>query len=481
VTLKELLRGVNYISANLPLSTPVEHICAHSEECTKGSLFFAMRGQTNDGNNYVNDALVKGAAVIVSEFPQPDSVPHIIVENIRGAIGIMASNFYGNPHKKLKIIAVIGTNGKTTTANMIGNILNFSGKKTAIFGTLGANILGKELPCDLTTPDPIDMHRLFAEAVKDGCEYVAMEVSAHAIHYNKTNGVTADIAIFTNLSQDHLDFFGTMEKYSATKYSYFEEKNCRLAIVNIDDDMGLKIYRNIDMPIKTYGLNNPCDTFAVDIEYKPNGTSFIVNCEDDISEIRTKFIGEFNVYNALAAITACKTLGIDLRRIALAFMKMDPVKGRFNVIDGGKKVIIDFAHTPDGLKNLLKAARRICSGKLIAVFGCGGNRDTKKRAVMGRIAAEYADFTVITSDNSRNENPEDIIAQIEQGYREISSDYITIADREHAITYAILTASPQDVIVIAGKGGEEYMEVKGIKIPYSDKKVVEEIFGRYNL
>ncbi|MDD3947368.1 MAG: cyanophycin synthetase, partial [Clostridia bacterium] len=241
------------------------------------------------------------------------------------------------------------------------------------------------------------------------------------------------------------------------------------------------MYGSIELPQKTYGLKNPCDTFAIDIVHRVNGTAFVVNCEDDIFEIKTKFIGEFNVYNSLAAISACRALGISIDRITQAFLKMEPVKGRFNIIEGGKKVIIDFAHTPEGLRNLLQSARRMCNGKLIAVFGCGGNRDAKKRAVMGRIAAEYADFTVITSDNSRDEAPADIILQIEQGFREIGLDYITIEDRERAITYAVITATPQDLIVIAGKGGEEYMEVKGIKTPYSDRKVVEEIFRRYRL
>lgn len=479
--LKDLLAGVEYKFSNVPIDTEIESICAHSDDCKTDSLFFAMRGDTNDGNNYVNDALARGASVIVTECPQADGVPHIIVGNIRHALGAIAANFYGKPHEKLKIVTVLGTNGKTTTANMIGNILNFAGKKTAIFGTLGAQILDRELPCNLTTPDPLDLHRLFKEAYNAGCEYVVMEVSAHAVHYSKTYGVLAEAAVYTNLSQDHLDFFETMEKYAATKYSYFAGKNAKVAIINVDDEMGLSMSRSIDIPTKTYALNTPSDAFAIEISYKSNGTSCIVNCEDEIFELKTKFMGEFNVYNALAAVTCARSLGICVDRISLAFMKMEPVKGRFNIIERGKKVIIDFAHTPDGLRNLLKAARGICGGKLIAVFGCGGNRDTKKRAIMGKIAAEYADFTVITSDNSRDENPEDIILQIEQGFRELSSDYITIADRKRAITYAIVTAAAEDLIVVAGKGGEEYMEVKGIKTPYSDKKVVEEILGRYSL
>jgi UDP-N-acetylmuramoyl-L-alanyl-D-glutamate--2,6-diaminopimelate ligase len=481
VKLRNLLRGVNPLSCNIASDIEITHICAHSDECKAGSLFFAMRGDKNDGNNYVNDALAKGAAAILTEYPQQEGVPYILVQNIRAVIGIVAANYYGNPHRKLKIISVLGTNGKTTTANMIGYVLNFCGKKAAIIGTLGAEISGRELPCNLTTPDPIDMHRLFREALDAGCEYVVMEVSAHAVHYQKTYGIVAEAAVFTNLSQDHLDFFGTMERYAATKYSYFEGKNAKTAILNVDDAFGLKMSREIRMPVKTYGIQNPSDVFAIDIAHHPNGTSCIVNAEDEIFELKTKYIGEFNVYNCLAAIGCLIALGIPTDRIAHAFLKMEPVRGRFNVMGGNKKVVIDFAHTPDGLKNLLKAARGICKGKLIAVFGCGGNRDTKKRAIMGRIAAEYADFTVITSDNSRDENPADIISEIEQGFREVSLDYITIIDREHAINYALHYASASDLVVIAGKGGEEYMEEKGIKRPYSDKKVVEDLLRRYSL
>jgi len=481
VKLKDIMRGIIPISSNVSLSADITHICAHSGECKAGTLFIAMRGEKNDGNNYVNDALVRGAEAVLTECPQPDGTPHIVVENIRAAVGIIAANFYGNPHKKLKIVTVLGTNGKTTTANMIANVLNFSGKKSAIIGTLGADILGRELPCNLTTPDPIDMHRLFREALDAGCEYVVMEVSAHAVYYQKTFGIVAEAAVFTNLSQDHLDFFGTMERYAETKYSYFAGKNAKIAILNADDDMGLRMSRSIDLPVITYGIVNPSDVFAIDIDYNHKGTSCVVNAEDDIFELKTKFIGEFNVYNCLAATGCLFALGIPSDRIARAYLRMEPVRGRFNVMGVHKKVVIDFAHTPDGLRNLLKAARGICIGRLIVVFGCGGNRDTKKRAIMGRIAAEYADFCVITSDNSRDENPADIIFEIEQGFREVSADYITIADREHAITYAMHYATAEDLVVIAGKGGEEYMEEKGIKTPYSDKKVVEDLLRRYGL
>lgn len=477
--LKDLLAGVDIIDVNIPLNTEVKHICAHSDECKNGSLFFAMRGDSNDGNNYIHDALAKGCVAVVTQSSQSDIVPHIVVGDIRIAVGIIASNFYRKPHKKLKIVTVVGTNGKTTTANIIAHILTTAGKRVAVIGTLGAQIGERELPCNLTTPDPIDLHRLFCDAVEAGCEYAVIEVSAHAIHYNKTYGIIAEAAVFTNLSQDHLDFFGTMQQYADTKLAYFKGKNFKTAIVNTDDEMGLTISRSVQTSIKTYGLKTPSDTFAIDIVYRNNGTSFIVNSDDSIFEVKTKLIGEFNVYNSLAAIAACRFLGINIDRIIMAFMKLEPIKGRFNVLESGKKVIIDFAHTPDGLRNLLKAARKLCSGRLIAVFGCGGNRDTKKRPIMGKIAAEYADFIVITSDNSRDENPEDIIMQIEQGVQEVTSDYITIADRERAITYAIITASQQDLVVIAGKGGEEYMEVKGIKTPYSDKKIVEGIFRRY--
>jgi|AGTN01.1.fsa_nt_gi UDP-N-acetylmuramyl-tripeptide synthetase len=477
-----ILQNIKIIEKmNISADLEITGISQNSNEISAGNLFVALRGGVNDGNNYVNDALAKGAAAILTDARPSGSVPYILVEDARKAVGLAAGNFYGNKHREMKIIAVIGTNGKTTTAHMIGAVLTAAGRRAAVIGTLGASIVNKKIETDMTTPDPIIFHKLIRESWEAGVTHFVYELSAHAIYWKKSEGVPADIAVFTNFSQDHLDFFKTMENYRAVKKSYFTRENVRFAIVNADDPLGLEIAREGNVLATTYGLHNPSDSFAMDIEYDGTGSSALVNCCDDIFEIKTNFLGEFNMYNALAALTAARAMSVDPETIRKGFRIMKPVSGRFNIYESTKRVVVDFAHTPDGLRNLLTAARGICGGKLIAVFGCGGNRDAKKRSVMGKIAGELADFTVLTSDNSRDEEPDNIISQIEQGLRGVSKNYIKIAERESAITYAILTAKPDDLIVIAGKGGEEYMEERGIKRPYSDKKVVEEVFRRYNV
>ena len=442
--LSELLEGVPLLEGSAEAGkTEISALSMHSEACSEGSLFFAIRGGKEDGGNYVSDAAARGAVAVVTERPLRSGLKEILVPDARAALALIAGNFYYNAHRELKIITVTGTNGKTTTCRMISEILRAANRNVAVFGTLGVTINGREIPSELTTPDPIELHRLFQIAHLAGVEYVVMEASAHAIALRKLTGIRAKVAVFTNLTQDHLDFFGDMESYGKCKASYFT-------------------------------------TFAIDADCT-SGTRCVVNSFDDIFELVTPFSGEFNLYNALAAVTVTRLLSVNTDTIVRAFFRMPEVAGRFNIIESSKRVIIDFAHTPDGLKNLLTAARAITRGRLIVVFGCGGDRDPKKRSVMGRIAAEYADFGVLTSDNSRTEDPRDIIRQIENGYKEISSSYITIVERSSAITYAVVVARPEDVVVIAGKGAEPYMDEGGVKRPYSDRAEVLEIFRRYNL
>lgn len=477
----EILKGVQVIKMNTHCGKEITGVSDNSNEIGLDGLFIAVRGLSNDGNNYINDALAKGAAAVVTDREQKDSVPYVLVDDARKALALIAGNFYGNAHREMKIIALLGTNGKTTTTYMIADILKKAGKKVTVAGTLGAYIIDEKQECGLTTPDPIPLHRLMRYSLDRGAEYFIYEVSAHAVYWKKTEGIIADIAVFTNFSQDHLDFFSSMQEYADVKKSFFTPDKVRFAIVNADDPLGREIIKEKKVFLTSYGIHNPSDTFAIDIEYKGSGTSCLVNSCDDIFELSTNFMGEFNLYNTLAAVAAARALSIDADIIKKAYFKMQPVSGRFNIIESTKRVVVDFAHTPDGLKNLLSVARKICFGKLIAVFGCGGNRDPKKRSIMGKIAGELADFTILTSDNSRDEAPQNIISQIEQGIREVTSNYIKIVERENAITYALLLAKADDLVIIAGKGGEEYMEEHGIKRPYSDKKVVEEIFRRYNL
>ena len=478
--LKELLASVSVKEyVNYDENLIINDLTTCSSECKNGSLFFAIRGYSHDGSNYISDVEAQGAVAVVTESVLKCGLTQIIVEDARESMSLMASNFYYNAHKELKIIGITGTNGKTTVTKMIGDTLLLAGKSVATIGTLGVFFNGEKVATTLTTPDPIDLHKIFSRAYLAGIEYVVMEVSAHALELRKLKGVKFEVVALTNFTQDHLDFFGNMCDYKNAKKRLFSNEFSSFQVINVDDALGIEIIRETAVPFATYGLKNPSDVFAIDYDTKREIRA-IINCFDDVFELKTRFIGDFNLYNSLTAITVLRLLSVGTETILKAFFKMEEVPGRFNILGKTKRVIIDFAHTPDGLKNLLESARKITEGRLIVVFGCGGNRDDKKRSIMGKIAGALADFTVITSDNPRYEDPLNIIKQIEEGHKEVSRDYISILDRSHAINYAVTTASPRDTVVIAGKGAEDYLEVNGIKTPYSDKAEVLESFRRYN-
>ncbi len=478
--LSELLVGVptkNLI--NYDENLEINSLTASSVDCTEGSLFFAIRGYSHDGSNYIYDAKRKGAVAVVTECALKSDMVEILVEDVREVMALISANFNYNAHKDLKIIGITGTNGKTTVTKMIGEVLKTSGKQVATIGTLGVFINGVKSHSTLTTPDPIELHRIFQIAKLAGVEYVVMEVSAHALELRKLKGIHFEVVAFTNFTQDHLDFFGSMEEYKKAKKRLFSKDFATFMVINADDPVGLEIIKERQLPFATYGLNNPSDVFAIDYD-TTKGTRAVINCFDDVFELYTPFSGDFNLYNTLTAVTILRLLSVKTEYILKAYFRMEEVEGRFNILGNRKRVIIDFAHTPDGLRNLLTSARKLTTGRLILVFGCGGNRDDSKRSIMGRIAGELADFTVITSDNPRDEDPLTIISQIESGHEKVSHDYISIIDRSHAINYAVTTAREGDVVVVAGKGAEESIEEKGVKRPYSDKSEVLEVFRRWN-
>lgn len=468
--LKDLLVGVELKESlsESALNLEISHLTHNSKDCKEGSLFFALRGENSDGANYVSDVERLGALAIVVENPLKTSLIQVVTPNPRRAMAQIASNFYYNSHKDLKIIGITGTNGKTTTVRMIGDVLKSVGKRVATIGTLGIVIGEREISSSFTTPDPIELHRVFEICKLSGIEYVIMEVSAHALYFEKLYGVRFTVVALTNFTQDHLDFFGDMESYGKAKKLLFSKEFSAFQVLNADDSLGREIALETEVPFATYALKSPSDVFAIDYETS-KGIKGIINCFDDVFEFSTPFIGEFNLYNALTAITILRLLSVGTESIINGFLRMQEVPGRFNILGKRKRVIIDYAHTPDGLSNLLNSARSITSGRLILVFGCGGNRDAKKRSIMGRIAGEKADFTVITSDNPRYEEPIQIMQEIERGLREVSLNYISIINRAHAINYAISTASAEDVVIIAGKGAEDYLEEKGVKHPFSDR------------
>ncbi len=451
-------------------------LTANSLLCEKGSCFFCLTGGKKDGHVYAKEAVEKGATVVVVERELELSVPQIVVENTREAMSKMASRFYGNPAEKLKIIGITGTNGKTTTAWMLASILRKAGKKVGIIGTLGTTYGKKFIAPELTTPDPIFLHETFADMLKSGVEYVVMEVSAHAIFYRKDEGIFYEACIFTNLSQDHLDFFENMKEYKETKKKLFDEKRCPIAILNGDDPVGREFGRKRAGKTYYYGLETPCEAFAIPTSEELYGSESMLNIEDELCRASLPMGGRFNLYNALAAALCARKLGVAMDSIGEGIKEVK-VAGRMEWVESwnGGDIFVDFAHTPDGLKKLLATAKNVARGKVYCLFGCGGDRDKKKRQTMGETSARYADFSILTSDNPRGEDPMEILMQIEKGARKFSTAYVVIPDRKRATAYAIKLLKKGDVLLVAGKGAEDTQEIMGIKYAYNDKATIEEI------
>ncbi|MBO7736769.1 MAG: UDP-N-acetylmuramoyl-L-alanyl-D-glutamate--2,6-diaminopimelate ligase [Clostridia bacterium] len=446
----------------------------------KGELFIALNGENYNGHDYMKEAQRRGAVAIVCQQKNEGiTVPQIVVEDTRKALSVLAAAFYSHPEKKLKIIGITGTNGKTTTCHYLASILREAGKKTGIIGTLGTFYEGVSLAPDLTTPDPPRLFRIFSDMLKSGVEYVVMEVSAHAVYFQKVCSVDFAACIFTNCTQDHLDFFGDMENYKRVKESLFTQGNYTFALVNTDDALGVKIARECKNA-RSYGIVNPSDNFAVVEEESLNGSRVLFNLNDELCDAQLRLTGKYNVYNALAAAACAHELKIDSEYIARGIYAVEKISGRLESVGSvhGGQIFVDFAHTPDGLENALSALKERCKGKLLCVFGCGGNRDAGKRPLMGEIAGKLTDFCVLTSDNPRYEEPYSIISAIENGYRKHSRNYVVVQDRRKAIEYAMRRLQTDDVLLIAGKGGENYQEIMGIKYDYNDNAVVKEVMQK---
>lgn len=441
-----------------------------NSKTSAGCLFFALEGSKTCGGRYAQEALDNGAVAVVSQRPLGVK-NNVVVTDVKRTMWICAIRYWSNPFSKIKLIGITGTNGKTSTSHIIADILNYAGKNTGIIGTLGAKWNGKTVPLENTTPGFLEFVEIVSNMQKDGVEYVACEVSAHAIEQNRLLDTPFAFGIFTNLTQDHLDYFKDMESYRKVKTSFFTSGRCVYNVVNADTEEGRYLVEIENKNTVSYGLNSPSDVFGIDFKYNDTSTCFIANVFDEIYEIKTSLLGEFNVYNLLSAITVCTMLGVKGKTLKEGIERIKPIKGRFNVYKGRKTAIIDYAHTPDGLKNLLTTARKLTRGNLICVFGCGGDRDRDKRAKMGKIAEEYADVVVLCEDNSRGEKTLEIIKDIAS---EMISEPKVIPDRRQATEYALYIAGEEDVVVIAGKGGEEYIE-REQKTRYSDEEEVKRI------
>lgn len=460
----------------------VTGVVCDSRHVRPGYLFVAIPGVKQDGWSFVEDAVERGAAVIVSESDGKlrKDVTHLRVPDARLALARLASAFNGEPTDRLQTVGVTGTNGKTTTAYMIRSILAADGRNPGLIGTVEYVIGARAIPASRTTPDAPTLQALFAQMVTAGCRTAVMEVSSHALIQKRTVGVDFDVGIFTNLTRDHLDYHKTMEDYFEAKALLFrglgKGKKHAVAVLNADDVWGEQLARLPDLTadVLTYGLSPEAMVRAEDVELGPGGSTFHVKTTWGNAQVATKLMGRFNVYNALAAIAACSAMGTDLQTIVTAMASMTSVPGRLEEIRTGKgfQVFVDYAHTDDALTHVLRTLREITRGRLIVVFGCGGNRDRTKRPVMGQVAATMADYSILTSDNPRNEDPAQILAEIRVGFGQATNVEV-LEDRAEAIQKAVAMAAKGDVVLIAGKGHENFQEFAGRSIPFDDRQVVK--------
>jgi UDP-N-acetylmuramoyl-L-alanyl-D-glutamate--2,6-diaminopimelate ligase len=441
-----------------------------------GALFFCVRGFTRDGHDYAPDAIARGAVALVVERPLNLGVPEVEVPDVRAAMAPAAAAFYGDPTERLETVGVTGTNGKTTTAFLVHALLEAAGRQAGLLGTVKSVIGGAERPVERTTPEAIDLQRTFREMLDGGDVACAMEVSSHALALHRADAIHFAAAIFTNLTQDHLDFHGTMEEYFLAKRRMFEPGRARHAVVNVDDPYGARLASETPGAI-TFAVERDATYRASGLENGFAGSRFAVHTPEGTIDLRSPLPGLFNVYNVLGALVAARALGVPIETAAAAIEAAGHVPGRFEPVNAGQEfaVLVDYAHTPDSLENVLRAARELTDGRVHVVFGCGGDRDRGKRPLMGEIAARLADRVIVTSDNPRSENPEAIIEAILVGTGPgVERD----ANRRAAINTAIAGARPGDVVVIAGKGHEQGQEFEGgRKIPFDDVTVAREALG----
>lgn len=470
--LTELLTDIIYDTALSDVE--ITDVTCDSRKVKPGSLFVCIAGENFDGHDLAGESLAKGAVAVVCERDL-GLKEQILTGNTRKAYGTICCNYFGNPARRLKLIGVTGTNGKTTVTTLIKNILSSCGIKTGLIGTIQNEIGDTVLPTDKTTPDAYDLQKLFLRMADEGCEYVVMEVSSHALDQYRIGNIHYDVAVFTNLTQDHLDYHKTMENYFNAKKRLFEIAD--VGVINVDDIYGRQLSLIAKCHVVTCSLvNDKADFFATNITCSPSGVSFHFECNNILSKINFAMPGMYSVQNALAAAAVCREVGISLERIAETLNHTKGVKGRSEIIDTGRdfSVICDYAHTPDGLKNILPSIKKFTKGRLITLFGCGGNRDAGKRPIMGEVAAEYSDFLIVTSDNPRLEDPLAIIDDILPGVKKHQTEYVVVPNRKEAIFYAVQHAQPGDVVVLAGKGHEDYQVLGNEKIHFDEREIVQE-------
>lgn len=472
--LKRLLEDMEVIELNINPEIEVRGLNYDSRKVQEGDLFVAIKGLTYDGDDFIHDAIKRGSKAVISERVKPKSIPFIHVPDTRSALALASHNFFGRPSEFLTVVGVTGTNGKTTTVSLIKQILQYAGKKTGLIGTINYEIGEKNYPAPHTTPEAVEFQGLLQEMLNEGCSYAVSEVSSHALTQKRVDSTRFKIAVFTNLTRDHLDFHKTMDDYFNAKKRLFTELLNGVSVINLDDSYGRKLLSHITSEVITYGISSPAELSAYDIEGSSDGLSFKVSYREASYGIESPLIGIPNVHNILSAIGACTSMGIGFNDIREALKNTPIVKGRFEKIALGQDFlcIVDYAHTEDALRGLIHTARQMTCRRVITLFGCGGNRDRGKRPAMGFVATELSDVVFITSDNPRNEDPREIIREIESGIKK--KNYYIVPDRSSAITMAIMEAKAGDTVLIAGKGHEDYQEIGGERFPFSDRDIAEE-------
>lgn len=478
MNLQQLVQNVSFKGIKNYKDIQIDNLTNSSTKDTNQALYFCLKGSQVDGHDFAEEAVKNGAVCLVVERFLDLNVPQVLVDNARKAMSNISANFYEFDKSKIKFIGVTGTNGKTTTAFVTRHILKNLGKRVGMIGTEGTYIGDIKVPSQLTTPDPIKLHKIIHDMDLNGVEYVVMEVSAHALALNKVDSIMYDVVGITNITQDHLDYFNTMENYARAKAELFTYKHSKKAIINIDDKYTRAIFKKCDIEKESLSIHKPADIMVEESDLQVNKTQAVIDVLNKQYMLNSSLVGEYNLANVLMAVSFCASLGFEISDILQALNKTQiVVPGRLNLIHGpnNSSVVIDYAHTPDGIEKVLTTLNKIKKGKLIVVFGCGGNRDNSKRAKMGELATELGDFVVVTSDNPRFENPKQIIADIEKGIA--SNNSVSIVERPIAINYALSMAQEGDIIAILGKGNEDYQEVDGVKYPYSDYKVVEAYFA----
>lgn len=486
--LKKVLAGLEGLKAKGTLDIDIKGIESNSKNIKPGYMFFAIKGFNTDGHDYINNAIEAGANVIMVQEGcdlksiklKPDTTL-VMYKDTREALAKCSCNYYGNPSMKFKLIGVTGTKGKTTTTFMIKEILEKAGHKVGLIGTIATYLNGKMLfESNRTTPESIELQKIFAQMVDEGVEYVVMEVSSQSLKLHRVDGCNFDIVLFTNFSEDHIspNEHPDMKDYFESKLKLFEM--CDNGIINVDDLHVAKIPKLFpNNNIMTYGIDNYCDVLAKDITITNSYVDFRVKISDRNERVKVDIPGRFSVYNALAAICVAKKLGIPSDKVIEALAEIK-VPGRSEMVPNKKEIpiMIDYAHSPESLQNILSAVKSYTRGKVISVFGCGGDRDKGKRPIMGEISGRIADFTFITSDNPRTEDPEAIVKDIEEGIKKTKGKYKVVVDRITAIKEAIDMATKLDIIVLAGKGHEPYQEINGKKYPFDERVIVNEIINK---